>query len=64
MNTATTFPITTATILCIALIIVMIVGMCYIAGLLDQRNRAYAYVEKHTGLSLEVLIRASRGEIK
>ena len=55
---------TTATILCIALIIVMIVGMCYIAGLLDQRARAYAYVEKHTGLSREVLIRAGRGEIE
>ena len=55
---------TTATILCIALIIVMIVGMCYIAGLLDQREKAYAYVEKHTGLTEEVLIRAGRGEIE
>ena len=53
-----------ATILCVALIIIMIVGMCYISGLLDQRARAYAYVEKHTGLSLEMLIRASRGEIE
>ena len=53
-----------ATILCIALIIVMIVGMCYIASLLEQRDRAYAYVEKHTGLTEEVLIRAGRGEIK
>ena len=54
----------TATILCVALIIVMIVGMCYIAGLLDQRARAYTYVEKRTGLSREILIRAGRGEIE
>ena len=54
----------TATILCVALIIVIICGMSYIAGLLDQRNRAYAYVEKHTGLSMEMIIRAGRGEIK
>ena len=53
-----------ATILCVALIIVMIVGMCYIASLLDQREKAYAYVEKHTGLSLDMIIRAGRGEIE
>ena len=45
------------------LIIVIIVGMCYIASLLDQRRNAYAYVEKHTGLSMDTIIRASRGEI-
>ena len=55
---------TTATILCIALIIVMIVGICYIASLLDQRTQTYEYVEKHTGLSREVLIRDGRGEIE
>ena len=55
---------TTSTILCIALIIVIIVGMSYIASLLDQRRNAYAYVEKHTGLSLDTIIRASRGEIE
>ena len=54
----------TATILCVALIIVMIVGMCYIASLLEQRDRAYAYVEKHTGLSMDTIIRAGQGEIE
>lgn len=53
-----------STILCALLIILIIVGMCYIASLLDQRRNAYAYVEKHTGLSLETIIRASRGEIE
>ena len=55
---------TAATVLCIALIIVIICGISYIACLLDERNRAYAYVEKHTGLSMEMIIRAGRGEIK
>ena len=46
------------------LIIVIIVCLCYIASLLDQRRNAYAYVEKHTGLSLDTIIRASMGEIQ
>ena len=54
---------TTTEILCIALIIVIICGMSYIAGLLEQRNRIYIYVEKHTGLSPEMLTRAGRAEI-
>lgn len=55
---------TTSTIICIALIIVIVCGMSYIASLLDQRQRSYAYMEKYTGLSLDTIIRAARGEIK
>ena len=55
---------TISTIVIALLIIVIICGMSYIASLLDQRRNAYAYVEKHTGLSLDTIIRASRGEIQ
>lgn len=54
----------TPTIIYIALIIVIVCGMAYIASLLDQRQRSYAYVEKYTGLSLETILRAAKGEIQ
>ena len=55
---------TISTIVIALLLVTIVCGMSYIASLLDQRRNAYAYVEKHTGLSLETIIRASRGEIE
>ena len=55
---------TISTIVIACLIIVIICCMSYIASLIDQRQMSYTYVEKHTGLSLDTIIRASRGEIE
>ena len=55
---------TTSAIVIALLLVTIVCGMSYIASLLDQRNRSYEYVEKHTGLSLDTIIRASRGEIE
>ena len=48
----------------VLLLVIIALCLCYIASLLDQRQMSYAYVEKHTGLSLDTIIRASRGEIE